>query len=94
MEVEKDVQISFTAPDLSSNGGLLLAAKAEKATGIVTQLSRCIRDWRNQRLVEHSIEEQMRQRVLQIAAGYEDADDCDALRHDSVLKELREIAVG
>lgn len=26
------------------------------------------------------------QRVFQIAAGYEDADDCDALRHDSMLK--------
>lgn len=26
------------------------------------------------------------QRMFQIAAGYEDADDCDALRHDSMLK--------
>ena len=86
LEVEKDVQISFTAPDLSSDGGLVLAAKAEKATGIAASLSRCVCDWRNPDLIHHTIEEQMRQRILQIAAGYEDADDCDALRHDSILK--------
>jgi len=37
-------------------------------------------------LLVHSIEEMMTQRVFQIAAGYEDADDCDALRNDSMLK--------
>ena len=30
----------------------------------------------------------IRQRVGQIACGYEDANDCDALRHDSALKML------
>ena len=86
IEVEKEVQIAFTAPDLSSDGGLLLAAKAEKATGIIASLSSCVRDWRNPDLIHHTIDDQIRQRVLQIAAGYEDADDCDALRHDSILK--------
>lgn len=27
-----------------------------------------------------------RQRIMQIAAGYEDANDCNALRHDGVMK--------
>jgi hypothetical protein len=30
--------------------------------------------------------EMIRQRVGQIACGYEDANDCDALRHDSAMK--------
>lgn len=42
LDVGKSVQISFTAPDPSSNGGLLLAAKAEKEAGIIDALSKCV----------------------------------------------------
>lgn len=86
LEVEKPVQVGFTAPELSSNGGLLLAAKAEKSLGIIAALSRCVKDWRNPLFIRHSIREQVSQRVYQIACGYEDADDCDSLRSDSILK--------
>ncbi|KSV90155.1 transposase, partial [Sinorhizobium sp. GL28] len=40
--------------------------------------------------VDHTYEEMVCQRVGQIMCGYEDANDCDCLRHDSVLK----LAVG
>jgi len=86
LEVKKDVQLSFTAPDLSSDGGFLLLSKAERRTGIIESLSKCISDWRNPELIVHSIGDMVSQRVFQIASGYEDADDCDALRHDSLLK--------
>lgn len=43
-------------------------------------------DYRNQMLVVHSYEDMVCQRVGQIMCGYEDANDCDRLRHDSVLK--------
>ena len=86
LNLEKDIQISFTAPDLSSNGGLLLAAKAEKSLDIISGLSRCINDWRKPELIHHTIKDMLSQRVYQIACGYEDADDCDSLRSDSVLK--------
>lgn len=85
-DIDKPVQVSFTAPDLSSLGGLALVSKAEKACGIIGSLARCVNDWRNPDLIHHSIYEMMRQRVMQIACGYEDADDCDALRSDSMLK--------
>lgn len=39
-------------------------------------------------LIHHTISDMVRQRVGQIACGYEDANDCDALRHDSALKML------
>lgn len=82
----RNVEVSFTAPDLSSFGGLMAVAKAEKTLGIVRAFSRCVKDWRDQRFITHTIEGQVRQRVFQIAAGYEDGDDCDALRNDSILK--------
>lgn len=86
LEIEKPIQISFTAPDMSSNGGLLLAAKAEKSIGIINAISRCVSDWRNPLFIVHTLKEQIGQRVYQIACGYEDADDCDSLRSDSILK--------
>jgi Transposase DDE domain group 1 len=85
-EVEKSVEISFTAPDLSSLGGLILVSKAEKSCGIINSISRCITDWRNPDLIHHTIRDMVGQRVMQIACGYEDADDCDTLRNDSMLK--------
>jgi hypothetical protein len=36
--------------------------------------------------ITHPLEEMLRLRMFAIAAGYEDADDCDALRHDPVFK--------
>ena len=43
-------------------------------------------EWRNKDLIVHSLEKMLTLCVFQIAAGYEDADDCDTLRHDSMLK--------
>ena len=48
----KNIELSYTGKDISSDGGLLLLKELEN----------------------------------QIAAGYEDANDCDELRSDSILK--------
>jgi hypothetical protein len=42
-------------------------------------------EWRT-RTGQHSLETLVRQRVFQIACGYEDQDDADTLRHDPLLK--------
>ncbi|MDB5059083.1 MAG: hypothetical protein JWO59_2555 [Chloroflexi bacterium] len=44
-----------------------------------------IREWRRGP-VRHALETLVRQRVLQIACGYEDQDDADTPRHDPLLK--------
>ena len=82
----RKLEVSFTAPDLSSQGGLLLLREFDQRTGIINRLSNCLIDTRSQYLIRHSYEEMLRQRIFQIAAGYEDADDCDLLRDDSLLK--------
>ena len=82
----KKVEASFTSPDLSSFGGLLLMRECEKEIGFISSLRRCIVDSRSPLLIQHTYTEMLTQRIFQIAAGYEDADDCDLLREDSVLK--------
>ncbi|MBA7651932.1 MAG: hypothetical protein GH143_05765 [Calditrichaeota bacterium] len=54
--------------------------------GIITSAVDCIADNRRQYSVEHSIKELVTQRVFQIACGDEDAEDCNALGVDPVLK--------
>ena len=88
--LKKRVECSFTAPDLSSNGGLILLSQSGQKHGFLDDLASLINDWRNPDFTVHGMSELVKQRVMQIAAGYEDADDCDRLRHDSALK----LAVG
>lgn len=85
-EVKKKVEVSFSAPDMTNLGGLPILRPILKSDDLLSQLSRKVKEWRNPKFIDHSIEEMITQRVLQIAAGYEDADDCDVLRHDSMLK--------
>lgn len=80
----KKIRLDFNAPDLSSNGGLVLLQGMD--CSFLDRLADVIPDWRNPDLVQHPIREMIRQRVGQIACGYEDANDCDALRCDSAVK--------
>jgi hypothetical protein len=86
----KPVQVTFDAGRLTSDGGVLMLAEIERKLGIAERLARCIDDPRAPSRVEHGLAEMIRFRALLIAAGYEDANDCDALRTDPAFK----IAVG
>jgi hypothetical protein len=86
----KKVTAAFDGGRLSSDGGVLLLKEIERRLNIVGRLAGCIRDRRDPSRIEHTIEEMLRLRIFAIAAGYEDADDCDALRQDAAFK----MAVG
>lgn len=82
----KPVELSYTGEEISSDGGLLLLKEVENQINILKDLSACIDDERDQRYIDHTIESLVKQRVYQIAAGYEDANDCNSLRNDAVFK--------
>ena len=84
----KSVRVDFEGGELTSDAGLLLLKGAEQEVGIIESLSDIIVDQRDQRYVQHTIQDMMTQRVGQIAAGYEDANDCNELRGDPILKIL------
>src|SRR6478672_6340191 len=84
------VQVTFDAGRLTSDGGVLVLAEIERRLGIADRLARCIEDPRAPDRVEHGLAEMIRFRALLIAAGYEDGNDCDALRSDPAFK----MAVG
>jgi hypothetical protein len=79
------LEAAFDGGRLTSDGGLPWLAEAEAATGVCAALAACVPEWRRGR-VRHSRAALVRQRVFQIACGYEDQDDADSLRTDPLLK--------
>jgi hypothetical protein len=80
---------AFDGPQLTSDGGLCWLSEADAALGLCAALAAHIPEWRH-RSARHSLETLVRQRVFQIACGYEDQDDAGTLwvtlRHDPLLK--------
>ncbi len=86
----KKVTAAFDGGLISSDGGLVLLREAERRLGLAELLAGCVRDRRNPALVTHGLAGMFRFRMLAVACGYGDADDCDALRADPLFK----LAVG
>lgn len=78
----KKVSAAFDGGRLTSDGGVLLLAQAEREMRICARLAGCIADPRDPSRVIHPLGDILRARVLAICCGYEDADDLDALRDD------------
>jgi len=81
----RKVVANFSGGHLSSDGGLLLMRQLDSSLGLTRSLASCFKDLRDQRFVEHSLPELIAQRVLGLAAGYENLNDHDTLRRDSLL---------
>jgi hypothetical protein len=79
------LEATFDGGRLTSDGGLPWLAEAEEKVGICAALAKCVPEWRRGP-VRHSIAALVRQRVFQIACGYEDQNDANTLRSDPLLK--------
>jgi len=77
---------AFDGGRITSDGGVMLLAAAERRLGIAEGLAELIADPRNPLLVIHSVADILRARMFAIACGYEDADDLDHLRSDPGFK--------
>ena len=61
-------------------------AKADEELGVCEEIASHVPEWRKGPSLRHSLVRLVRQRVLQIACGYEDQNDSDTLRSDPLLK--------
>ena len=84
--VKKPVEVSFVLEKTSNEGGLLLLNEVDRQIDLIGKLSECIKDSRHQGYVRHTYDSMFRQRIMQIAAGYEDGNDCNYLKNDGILK--------
>src|SRR5438105_14737673 len=84
----KAVDLDFAGGRLSSDAGLVLLKDPDEQLGLTRALAAVLSDSRDARRVNFTQHDLLKQRVLQIAAGYEDANDANTLRHDPIFKLL------
>jgi hypothetical protein len=80
-----DLEAAFDGGRITSDGGLPWLAEADRELGVCEAIAREVPEWRGPS-VRHPLETLVRQRVYQLACGYEDQNDADTLRSDPLLK--------
>jgi hypothetical protein len=78
----------FSGGTISSDAGCILLKEIEKKFNIISQLSKCFIDHRDQRYCEHTVEQLLIQRIFALCAGNEDLNDHDNLRNDKLYSVL------
>lgn len=82
----KKITAAFDGGRITSDGGVMLLAAAERRLKLAEKLASAIRDPRDPARVRHSLVDILRARIFAIACGYEDANDLDRLRNDPAFK--------
>jgi hypothetical protein len=83
---KKKVSAAFDGGQISSDGGVLLLAGADRRLGLIDTLAGLLPDDRNAALITHPMADLLRERVFAIGCGYPDGNDLDALRQDPAFK--------
>jgi hypothetical protein len=84
----------FDGGKITSNAGGLLLRETERRIRLLSRVSECFLDGREQSRVRHSVREMISQRVYGLALGYEDLNDHEQLREDPLLMVLAGSADG
>jgi hypothetical protein len=78
--------VDFDGGTLTSDGGLLLLREVDKRLNLIARIDQAIPDPRDPIYTAHPQAEILTSRIFGIAAGYEDANDHDTLRHDPAFQ--------
>jgi Transposase DDE domain group 1 len=90
----KPIYVDFCGGQISSDAGLLPLRAFDQRHGLTLSLAERVSDPREDERVRHSVLSLFRQRIYQIIAGYEDANDADLLRHDPAFQILADQPLG
>ena len=82
----KAVELDFDGGRLSSDAGVVLLKDIDDQLGLTRALAAVLSDPRDARRIHFTPEDLLKQRVYQIVAGYEDANDANTLRDDPIFK--------
>jgi hypothetical protein len=79
------LEAAFDGGRITSDGGLVWLAELDNELGLCEKMAQHVPEWRKRR-GHHPLATLIRQRVFQIACGYEDQNDSNYLREDPLLK--------
>ncbi len=86
----KPVVARFDQVQASTDGGVVLIKALDDRLRLTEQLAGCLADRRDPDKIRHTIRDLLRQRIMGLACGYEDANDAARLADDP----LHKLAVG
>ena len=89
-DFNRAIMIDFQGATISSDTGFILLREVDERFRIIDPMKDCLEDLRSPAHTKHALVQMVRQRVYQIAAGYEDCNDADYLRIDPALR----LAIG
>jgi len=85
-DFNRSIFIDFAGAKITSDAGFLLMREVDQRFGIIESGCNYLTDERSVSHKRHTYEQMIRQRVYQIAAGYEDCNDAEFLRVDPALR--------
>lgn len=80
------VEVDFEGGTLTSDGGLVLLREIDRRLDLIRRIDQAILDPRDPIYTAHPQREILTSRIFGIAAGYEDGNDHDTLRHDPAFQ--------
>src|ERR1700719_1341167 len=91
---QQPIRADFSGGQISSDAGLLPLRAFDQRYGLTHGLAERLCDPREEERVRHSVLSLFRQRLYQVIAGYEDANDAARLRYDPVFQILADQHLG
>ena len=80
------IEADFSGGDLGSDGGLLLLRQVDRRIGLTRQAAAAVRDSRDRKRIHHELRDLLAQRIYGLCQGYEDLNDHDRLRRDTLMQ--------
>jgi len=85
---QRKLVVDFKGGEITGDAGLVVLREFDERFGLTSGLGKLVADSRDRRYVSHSVLDLVRQRIYQIAAGYEDANDANFLRDDPAMRAV------
>lgn len=85
-DFNRSIWMDFQGAKLTSDTGFILLREVDQCFKVIGPMAGQLEDTRSPTHTRHKLFDLVRQRVYQIAAGYEDCNDADLLRIDPGLR--------
>jgi hypothetical protein len=85
---QRKLVVDFEGGEITGDAGLVLLREFDERLGLTRGIGKLVADSRDRRYISHSVLDLVRQRIYQIAAGYEDANDATFLRDDPAMRAV------
>jgi hypothetical protein len=81
----RTITSDFEGGQITSDGGVTLLGEVDRMYRVIERLADCFTDYRDAEKTEHPVVDLLRQRIYALCCGYEDLNDHDRLRFDTLL---------